>query len=144
MWKEGLDYKCGTGHGVGYMSCVHEGPIGFRYYSSPLRDDNALLVPGHIITDEPGVYKDGYYGIRLENELLVEEAFSNDQGIFYKFRTITYCPYDRKGIDVSMLDDEELKWLNDYLALVRMTLAPLVDDKPLLAYLYKQTEPFKR
>ena len=145
MWREGLDYKCGTGHGVGYMSCVHEGPIGFRYYDSPARDDGAVLKPGHIITIEPGVYKDGIYGIRLENELLVKEAFADDQGTFYEFQTITYCPYDRKGIDVNMLDDDELKWLNGYMALVRSTLAPLIDkDKALLAYLYRQTEPFSR
>ncbi len=144
MWKEGLDYKCGTGHGVGYMSCVHEGPIGFRYYDSPLRDDKEVLQPGHVITIEPGVYKDGLYGIRLENELVVRPAFTNEQGTFYRFQTITYCPYDRKGIDVSMLDDEELEWLNNYLAMVRTTLTPLIDDNMLLVYLYKQTQPFTR
>ncbi len=145
MWKEGLDYKCGTGHGVSYIGPVHEGPIGFRYTSRAGVIDDDKLVPGHIITIEPGVYKDHKHGIRLENELLVVNAFENEQGIFYKFETITYCPYDRKGIDVTMLDNEELKWLNDYLKLVEEKLTPyLQDDKALLKYLRKQCAPFKR
>lgn len=145
MWKEGLDYKCGTGHGVSYIGPVHEGPIGFRYYTRPGVIDDGILTPGHIITIEPGVYLDGKYGIRLENELLVTEAFENDQGIFYKFETITYCPYDRKGIDVTMLTEPELKWLNSYLAMVEEKLAPhLQDDKELLRYLKKLCRPFVR
>ncbi len=144
MWREGLDYKCGTGHGVGYMNCVHEGPIGFRYYDSPDRDDKAMLVPGHIITIEPGVYKAGKYGIRLENELLVEEAFTTPDGRFYKFKTITYCPYVRRAIDVTMLTDDELKWLNDYNALVYNTLSPHIDDPELKDYLKEQTKEITR
>ena len=145
MWKEGLDYKCGTGHGVSYIGPVHEGPIGFRYYNRPGVIDDGILTPGHIITIEPGVYKDHKHGIRLENELLVVNAFENDQGIFYKFETITYCPYDRKGIDLNMLDDSEVKWLNDYLHMVEEKLTPyLTDDKELLKYLKKQCAPFKR
>ncbi|MFA6830354.1 MAG: M24 family metallopeptidase, partial [Bacilli bacterium] len=145
MWKEGLDYKCGTGHGVSYMGPVHEGPIGFRYYTRPGVTDDGILEPGHIITIEPGVYKDHKHGIRLENELLVVPAFENNQGIFYKFETITYCPYDRKGIDLSMLDDEEIKWLNDYLVLTYEKLSPLVkDDEGLHEYLVSLTKPFSR
>ena len=144
FWKEGMDYKCGTGHGVGYISCVHEGPVSFRYYVPAGRKVSGILTPGHIITVEPGVYKAGKYGIRLENELLVVDGLTTDDGIFYKFETVTYCPYDRKGIDVSLLDDEELKWLNDYLGSVYDTLAPLIDDEELLAYLRKQCAPFLR
>lgn len=145
MWKEGLDYKCGTGHGVSYIGPVHEGPIGFRYYTRPGVIDDGILTPGHIITIEPGVYKDYKHGIRLENELLVVPAFENDQGIFYRFETITYCPYDRRGIDLNMLDDEELSWLNDYLKTVEEKLTPLcIDDASLLQYLKKQCAPFER
>lgn len=145
MWKEGLDYKCGTGHGVSYIGPVHEGPIGFRYYNRPGVKDDGILTPGHIITIEPGVYKAYKHGIRLENELLVIPAFENDQGIFYKFETITYCPYDRRGIDITMLDDEELSWLNDYLKMVEEKLTPLVEnDAELLSYLKKQCAPFVR
>lgn len=144
MWKEGLDYKCGTGHGVAYMGPVHEGPIGFRYYTTRQRDDNGVLVPGHVITIEPGVYKEGKYGIRLENELLVVEKGQTDQGDFLGFETITYCPYDRKGIDVRMLDDSELQWLNDYLKMTEEKLSKRISDPELLSYLHKQCEPFTR
>lgn len=145
MWKEGLDYKCGTGHGVGYISCVHEGPIGFRYYHRPGVEDEGRLTEGQIITIEPGVYKDGLYGIRLENNLLITKAFETSQGYFMKFETITYAPYDRRGIDISMLDDSEIAWFNDYSEMVFEKLAPLCqNDASLLAYLRKQTEPLKR
>ncbi len=144
MWKEGLDYKCGTGHGVGYMSCVHEGPIGFRYYHREGVYDDGILTPGHIITIEPGVYKAHRHGIRLENNLLVVPAFETEDGIFYKFETITYAPYDERGIIVSMLSDEELSWLNNYQKLVYDTLSPLIEDKELLEYLKKVTQPITR
>ena len=144
MWKEGLDYKCGTGHGVGYMSCVHEGPIGFRYYARPSRLDNAELVPGHIITVEPGVYKARKHGIRLENNLLVVPAFETEDGIFYKFKTITYCPYDKRGIDLTMLTDEELAWLNDYHKMVFETISPLIEDEELLSFLKSECEEIRR
>lgn len=145
MWKEGLDYKCGTGHGVGYMSCVHEGPIGFRFYDRPNRMDSGDLRLGHIITVEPGVYKAHRYGIRLENNLLVVPAYETDDGIFYQFETITYCPYDRRGIDLSMLDDRELSWINEYHRLTYSKLAPLCKgDSALLSYLTKQCAPIYR
>ena len=145
MWKEGLDYKCGTGHGVGYMSCVHEGPIGFRFYDRPNRGDSADLQLGHIITIEPGVYKPYKYGIRLENNLLVVPAFETDDGIFYQCETITYCPYDRRGIDLEMLTDDELCWINDYHQMVFEKLAPYCKgDSDLLAYLVKQCAPLYR
>ncbi len=139
MWKEGLDYKCGTGHGVGYISCVHEGPVGFRFYDSIDRDDKGVLQPGHIITIEPGVYKSGKYGIRLENELLVVPAFESPDGVFYKFETITYCPYDLKGIDISLLSDDEINWVNSYNKMVFEKLSPLIHDQDLLAFLKKTT-----
>ncbi len=145
MWEQGLDYKCGTGHGVGYMSCVHEGPIGFRYYHREGVYDDGILTPGHIITIEPGVYKAHKHGIRLENNLLVVPAFETDDGIFYRFETITYAPYDERGIIVSMLDDKELSWLNDYQKMVYDTLSPLInDDADLLEYLRKVTRPLSR
>lgn len=145
MWKDGLDYKCGTGHGVGYMSCVHEGPIGFRYYDREGVFDHAVLEPGHIITIEPGVYKANKYGIRLENNLLVVPAFETEDGIFYKFETITYAPYDARGIIVSMLTDEELAWVNSYNEMVYDKLSALIkDDDDLMIYLKKVTSPLKR
>jgi len=149
FWKEGLDYKCGTGHGVGYMLCVHEGPIGFRYYVRPGVDDSDLLQPGNLITDEPGAYRDGEWGIRLENELLVvPHPFKTPaQGIFYGLEPFSFVPFDYRGIDVSMLSDEELQWLNDYHGLVYDLLSPLAkedEDKDLLSYLARFTAPLKR
>jgi Xaa-Pro aminopeptidase len=149
MWKEGLDYKCGTGHGVGYMLCVHEGPIGFRYYVRPGVDDSDKLVPGHIITDEPGVYKDGQYGIRLENELLVvkKTVSEDDQGIFLGFEPISYVPFDLRAIDTEMLTDEELDWLNSYNRLVFRKLAPLAKKDPdpdLFDYLSEYTRGLRK
>jgi Xaa-Pro aminopeptidase len=144
MWKKGLDYKCGTGHGVGYMSCVHEGPIGFRYYHREGVYDDGILTPGHIITIEPGVYKAHKHGIRLENNLLVVPAFETEDGIFYKFETITYAPYDSRGIVLSMLTDEELTWLNEYNKMVYKKLSPLIEEKDLLEYLKKVCAPLSR
>lgn len=145
MWKHGLDYKCGTGHGVGYMSCVHEGPIGFRYYHREGVFDDGILTPGHIITIEPGVYKARKYGIRLENNLLVVPAMETEDGIFYKFETITYVPYDRRAIEVALLSDDEISWINEYHKMTYEKLSPLVqDDKELLDYLAKQCEPLTK
>lgn len=145
FWREGLDYKCGTGHGVGYMSCVHEGPIGFRYYSRAGVMDQAPLTPGQVITVEPGVYKDHKYGIRLENDLLVIPSdIVSDQGEFLTFETITYAPYDRRGILVDELTDREIEWFNSYSKKVFETLAPLCEDQEILDYLKKVTAPLKR
>ena len=146
MWNKGLDYKCGTGHGVGYMLCVHEGPISFRFTPGPFERD-AILRPGNIITNEPGVYKEGRYGIRIENELLVRDAFKLEtpeeqkqvQGIFYSFETITYVPFDIRGINISLLTDEELETINKYHERVCNILLPLCDSPELASYLRKIT-----
>lgn len=144
MWKEGLDYKCGTGHGVSYMLGVHEGPIGLRYYTRPNIKDDYPLEVGNIVTDEPGVYKDYKYGIRIENELLVIKDKSTDQGEFLTFETVTYCPYDKRGIDVDMLTDEELTFLNNYHKLVYDKLSPQIRDQKLLAFLKDCTSPLEK
>ena len=146
MWNKGLDYKCGTGHGVGYMLCVHEGPVSFRFTPGPSERD-AILKPGQIITDEPGVYKEGRYGIRLENELLVRNAFKLEtpeeqkqvQGTFFSFETITYVPFDIRGINISLLTDEELEIINKYHERVCNILLPLCDSPELASYLRKIT-----
>lgn len=131
------------------MLCVHEGPIGFRYYVRPGVDDSDKLVPGHIITDEPGVYKDGQYGIRLENELLVvkKTVSEDDQGIFLGFEPISYVPFDLRAIDTEMLTDEELDWLNSYNRLVFRKLAPLAKKDPdpdLFDYLSEYTRGLRK
>ncbi len=119
IWKELLDYKCGTGHGVGYVLSVHEGPNAFRW-----QRPSAVLKPGMITTDEPGIYLEGKYGIRTENELLCVPAGTNEWGTFYKFETITYCPIDIDAIKPAMLTKVEKEWINDYHAKVYEILSP--------------------
>lgn len=143
MWKEGLDYKCGTGHGVGYLSVVHESPNGFRYRAAAGKDDDAENVPGMITTIEPGVYKQGKYGIRIENNLLTVRAFVTDDGEFYKFETITYAPIDVSPLDLSLLSDEEIAWLNDYHDEVYRRLSKHVSGH-LLEVLKAKTAPIHR
>ncbi|MBQ9266597.1 MAG: aminopeptidase P family protein [Bacilli bacterium] len=144
MWKEGMDYKCGTGHGVGYMLNVHEGPNGLRYKKVPERDDQSPIVPGMITTIEPGVYKEGKYGIRIENNLLCVPAFETDMGVFYKFETITYVPIDVEALNLNELTDQEIEWLNNYHDEVYKKLAPLTKDKELLDFLRNQTRKIFR
>lgn len=140
FWNEGMDYKCGTGHGVGYILNVHEGPNGLRYKAVPERDDQAPIVPGMITTIEPGVYKSGKYGIRIENNLLCVKAFSTSDGNFFKFETITYVPIETKCLDLSIMSDEEVDWLNNYHKLVFSKLSPLIKDNDLLEFLKSKTK----
>ena len=140
FWNEGMDYKCGTGHGVGYILNVHEGPNGLRYKAVPERDDQAPIVPGMITTIEPGVYKSGKYGIRIENNLLCVKAFSTSDGNFFKFETITYVPIETKCLDLSIMSDEEVGWLNNYHKLVFSKLSPLIKDNDLLEFLKSKTK----
>ena len=134
FWKEGLDYKHGTGHGVGYMLNVHESPNGFRWQIVPERLDSAKLVPGMITTIEPGIYLENKYGIRTENELLCVESMKNDLDEFYEFKTITYAPYDLDPLNVDELTQDEKKWLNDYHKMVYDALSKLC-NKDELEYL---------
>lgn len=143
MWEEGMDYKCGTGHGVGYVLPVHEGPNGFRYRAAAGKDDQSQNVPGMVTTIEPGVYKEGKYGIRIENNLLTVPAFKTTDGQFYKFETITYVPIETKALDLSLLSDEEIKWLNDYHKEVYDRLSKHVDGE-LLKVLKDKTRPIHR
>ena len=144
MWNEGMDYKCGTGHGVGYILNVHEGPNGFRYRAVPERDDQAEIVPGMITTIEPGVYKNGKYGIRIENNLLCEKAFSTSDGNFFKFETITYVPIETRCLDLSIMTNEEVDWLNNYHKLVFSKLSPLIKDDNLFDFLKIKTKEINR
>ena len=131
IWKELLDYKCGTGHGVGYLLSVHEAPNGFRWKIVPERNDSAILKPGMVTTDEPGIYLENKYGIRIENELLCVNAGSTEFGDFLKFETITYAPIDLDAIDTSLLDKDEKKWINDYHQMVYEKLSPYMTDNEL-------------
>lgn len=110
LWAEGLDFNHGTGHGVGYILSVHEGPNGFRTYRGRGKADTTAIVPGMITSDEPGLYFEGKYGIRLEN---LVECVEEENG-FYGFKPLTFVPFDRESIDTSLLNVDEKFILNSY------------------------------
>ncbi|MBQ8807815.1 MAG: M24 family metallopeptidase [Clostridia bacterium] len=118
LWQRGLDYRCGTGHGVGYLLSVHEGPQRL----SALCEEKLCI--GMTVTDEPGVYTEGKYGIRIENHLCVGEAFHTQYGKFLKFEVLNFCPIGTSGICADMLNKDEKKWLNDYNKKCREILTP--------------------
>ncbi len=126
LWQAGMDYKCGTGHGVGYLSNVHEGPQGFRYKIVPERTDNAAFQVNMVTTIEPGVYREGQYGIRHENDVVCVDAQTTPDGHFLAFEPLTLCPFDVRGIDRQALDRAEIDYLNDYHRLVYEKLSPLM------------------
>ncbi|CVI71996.1 Aminopeptidase [Clostridiales bacterium CHKCI001] len=129
LWELGLDYKCGTGHGVGYLLNVHEAPNGFRWKIVPERKDSAVFEEGMVTTDEPGVYLEGEYGIRTENELVCCKAEKNEYGQFMKFETITYAPIDLDAIDPELLTKREKQLLNDYHHMVYEKLSPYLTEE---------------
>lgn len=129
LWSQDLDYKCGTGHGVGFMLNVHEGPNGFRWKIVPERSDSATLEEGMVTTIEPGVYLEGEYGIRTENELICRKGNKNEYGQFMYFETITFVPIDLDAIDPAYLNQEERAWLNQYHKQVYEKISPLVSDE---------------
>ena len=139
MWKEGLDYKCGTGHGIGYFLSVHESPPSIRWRVFPGRQD-APFEPGMIVSDEPGVYLEGRYGIRIETILEVVEHSENEWGRFLAFEPLTLVPLDRNLIDPAYLTPETRKLLNEYHERVRAELMPLMDPEE-QEWLILQTEP---
>lgn len=123
MWQNGMDYKCGTGHGVGYFSTVHEAPQ--RFAKTP---NTAVLEKGMTITVEPGVYKEGRHGIRTENTVLVTEDEKTADGQFMKFETLCFLPIDRNIIVPAMLTEAERRWINDYHRQVYDKLSVYLDD----------------
>ena len=122
IWKENLDYQCGTGHGVGYLLNVHEGPNSFRWQYRPGFDNP--FEAGMITTDEPGIYLQDQYGIRTENELICVKGGKNQYGQFMGFENITYVPIDLDGIDKQYLNAEDVKQLNDYHKMVYEKISP--------------------
>lgn len=134
LWQEGIDYKCGTGHGVGYLLNVHEGP--HRFAVAP---NNVALEKGMIITIEPGVYKAGSHGIRIENVVVVDKDIQTDSGQFMNFETLSYCPIDIDAIDVSLLLPKEKEWLNNYHSEVYNKLSQYLNEEE-KAWLKEETK----
>jgi Xaa-Pro aminopeptidase len=127
IWQTGSDYGHGTGHGVGYFMNVHEGPqsIAYRAVTNP----NMAMEPGMITSNEPGLYRPGRWGIRIENLVLAVPAMETEFGEFLKFETLTLCPIDTRCIELSLLTEGEKEWLNDYHSEVRLRLLPLVEGQ---------------
>ena len=136
FWDRGLNYNHGTGHGVGYLLNIHEGPAGFRYkYRAGETEE---IQEGMVITDEPGLYIEGSHGIRLENELLARKGVQNEDGQFLYFETITLIPFDLDAISLDMLNEENRKLLNDYHKRVYEEIAPHLNEEE-KAFLKKYT-----
>lgn len=138
LWEAGLDFGHGTGHGVGYFLNVHEGP---QSISRAMPDASMAMQPGMITSIEPGLYRDGRWGIRIENLVLNISVGTPDEfGEYLAFETLTLCPIDSRCLELSLLRADELQWLNDYHAEVRRRLAPRLDGAA-LDWLLRRTEP---
>ena len=124
LWNEGLNYGHGTGHGVGYFLNVHEGPQGF---SANISRGKTALAPGMVTSNEPGFYKTGEYGIRIENLVLTDVATENEFGRFLKFSTLTLFPIELDLIDKTLLTNTEKNWLNNYHQKVFEQLSPQLE-----------------
>lgn len=129
LWDLGIDYRCGTGHGVGHILNVHEGPNGFRWKIVPERNDSGKLEEGMITTDEPGVYIEGKYGIRTENELICVKDEKNEYGQFMRFENITYVPIDLDAILPEEMSAKERRELNEYHQMVYEKVSPYLTDE---------------
>jgi len=129
MWEQNIDFKHGTGHGVGYLLNIHEGPAGFRWQINPAKSETSNLEAGMIITDEPGIYIENSHGIRIENELVVRAGEANEFGQFMYFEPVTYAPIDLDAIDPDLMNREEKAYLNDYHRKVYEVLSPHLDGE---------------
>ncbi len=123
LWENGLNFGHGTGHGIGHYLCVHEGPQNIR-----MEENSTTLKPGMIISNEPGLYRDGQYGIRIENLIIVQPAETTEFGDFYQFETVTISPIDKTLIELELMTNEEITWLNEYHQVVYNKLAPFLND----------------
>ena len=131
FWEKGLDYKHGTGHGVGYLLNVHEGPNSFRYKNLP-GEAEWVFEEGMVTTDEPGIYREGSHGVRTENELLCKKGEQNEFGQFMYFEPLTFVPIDLDGIDKNAMEEKEIRMLNAYHAQVYEKLSPYLEGEELL------------
>ena len=139
MWNLGIDYRCGTGHGVGYLLSVHEGPNAFRWYKSPTRNEDTVMEAGMVTTDEPGIYIEGSHGIRIENELVCKKLEMNEYGQFMGFEAITCAPIDLDAVIPEQMTARQRGWLNAYHAFVLEKLEPLMANEDERAWLRHAT-----
>ncbi len=127
LWKQYSDYKCGTGHGIGYMLNVHEGPQAIRYQYQK-EEKETIFEAGMVTSNEPGVYCEGEYGIRIENVMYCIEKQENKDGMFLGFQPLTYVPFDPKGIDVTYLTSEDIININEYQRAVYEKISPYLEE----------------
>lgn len=140
IWKQGVNYRCGTGHGVGMCLSVHESPPNFRYASNGNGTELVEIKPGMVSSDEPGVYFDNLFGIRCENMILCKSLYTNEYGEFLGFEHLTMVPFDLNLVDKRYLDEETLNALNSYHEKVYQTLLPYLNNNE-AEYLRKKTLP---
>ena len=139
IWELGIDYRCGTGHGVGHVLSVHEAPPNIRYMHTLGKSEEVPIRKGNIVSDEPGIYLEGKYGIRCENMLLAVEDEFNEYGQFMRFDTLTMVPFDLRLIDKRYLDKKTINLINEYHKTVYHALAPYLNADELI-YLGKITQ----
>ena len=126
LWRNGMDFNHGTGHGVGYLNSVHERPNGVRWRVVPERQDSSVFEAGMITSDEPGLYFEGKFGIRTENLMLTVEAEKTEFGRFLKFENLTWVPIDLDALDVSFMEPRDIELLNEYHKNVYEKISPLL------------------
>lgn len=132
LWEEGIDYNHGTGHGIGFVLNVHEVPARINWKGRPGYGENAPFKPGMIVSNEPGFYKEGAHGVRLENLILCQEAETTEYGRFLNFETLTIVPFDLDAVDVTLLDSKEKQLLNDYHSRVYNELSAYMTEEELV------------
>ncbi|MCR5743412.1 MAG: aminopeptidase P family protein [Lachnospiraceae bacterium] len=142
LWDLGLDYRCGTGHGVGYCLNIHEAPNGFRWRVVPERNDSAVLEEGMITSDEPGYYEEDGYGIRIENEMVCKKGVKTEYGQFMEFETITYVPIDLEAVDKRYLTFTDIERINNYHKMVYDVISPYLEGEE-LEFLKKATREIR-
>ncbi len=140
MWQRGLNYNHGTGHGVGYLLNVHERPVGIRFKTVPERQDGAPFMPGMVCSDEPGIYIEGSHGIRTENLLFCKELERTEYGRFFGFEFLTYVPFDLEPVDVSLMEQRDIDYLNEYHSQVYEKISPYL-EKEEAQWLWEVTRP---
>ena len=143
MWRRGLNYNHGTGHGVGYLLNVHERPVGIRFKTVPERQDGAPFFPGMVCSDEPGIYIEGSHGIRTENLMFCKEAETTSFGRFFEFEFLTMVPIDLDPIDISLMEDQDIAYLNEYHSQVYEKIAPYLDENE-AQWLRQVTQPISK
>jgi Xaa-Pro aminopeptidase len=138
LWDKGINYGHGTGHGIGFFLSVHEGPMSIRaeFNNEPIRE-------GHLLSNEPGIYREGQYGIRIENIILCKRFTSNEFGDFLCFETVSFCPIDRNLIAIDMLNSDEIRWINHYHESVFRNISPLLSDGDVIEWLMLQCGPLQ-